>query len=301
MGVLLAASLLTIARTVRAEPTSVSVSAPPAGPPPDYVAAAQDQDGPSPVAPCTLPLRIQVAQRRAEEAAPPGEAVVSQAWVKAQVARANRIFAGTGIAFAIASLTTHAAIPAHFRTRSDRHGLGSHIKPGAVQIFAVETLHDVDEADRLRSGVHWKVRGPATPPWEVSAPRSPTLSAGCQALLARSQAKCALRPHLIILAQQADRDVLAHELGHFFGNRQHDHTPGNVMSYVPGEADVPVFTTAQVARVRETAACLVREGEITPLTARQAPLTGPGQAPVKPRSSTDQAIAAGLAKGALRP
>ncbi len=186
--------------------------------------------------------------------------------MEAQIARANLIFSGTGIAFTLAALSTDGTLPAHVRTRMERHALGASLTPGAIHVIAVKTLHDVDEAGRFRSGVHWKVRGSAQPQWQVAAPARSTLPCSCRSLLAASDVPCAVRPHLIILAKKADRDVLAHELGHFFGNRVHDHTPGNVMSYVAGEADVPVFTKAQVQRVQETAACLVRRGELVPST-----------------------------------
>jgi hypothetical protein len=82
----------------------------------------------------------------------------------------------------------------------------------------VESLRDVDEPDRYRMGVCWR-RGDGKPYVIVSATARPT--------------------------------VLAHELGHFFGNG-HSSVPNNVMSYIRTDAEV-FFDAKQIAIVRSTA------------------------------------------------
>ena len=58
--------------------------------------------------------------------------------------------------------------------------------------------------------------------------------------------------------------VLAHELGHFLGNRRHSDTPGNLMSYQHTEV-LPFLDEPQQRRLRERLAKYLRTGELRAL------------------------------------
>jgi hypothetical protein len=66
-----------------------------------------------------------------------------------------------------------------------------------INVFVVDSLRDVDDPAEMRRGVHWHGPGGA---------------------------------HYIILVATASPQVLAHELGHFFGNA-HTKVADNLMSY----------------------------------------------------------------------
>jgi hypothetical protein len=147
--------------------------------------------------------------------------VQSAAWVDEQLAHAEALYGPHGVHFRRVGLRNIDEDAAHVETRADRDRLVAACKPGVINVVVVETLKDVDEADRFRFGVHW-----------------------------RNEAD----PHrrYIVLSAAAPPTVLAHELGHYFGNA-HSTVPNNVMSYVrtPGE---PVFLDeAQIRMVRAKA------------------------------------------------
>jgi hypothetical protein len=157
------------------------------------------------------------------------DAVADRAWLDAQVAEANRIFASAGVSFELARVEPLDAAHARLETRADRHALGAEMDAGVINWFVVRSLRDVDEPDRHRLGVHWR---PAGHPGK----------------------------HLVIVAAHAMQSVLAHELGHFFGN-PHSETPGNLMSYDRGDAP-PFFDAAQIRRIRRFARRFVRTREL---------------------------------------
>ena len=146
-----------------------------------------------------------------------GHPVVSRPWVRRQVEMANRIFASAGLRFAVQKWRTVNDQHARLENRSDRHALGFLLAPDAINVFVVKSLRDVDEPDRMRFGVHWRPR---------SVPGA----------------------HFVILSSQAPEAVLAHELGHFFGNK-HSSVPNNIMSY-ERSSDLPFFNERQRRMIR---------------------------------------------------
>jgi hypothetical protein len=117
-------------------------------------------------------------------------------------------------------------------TRADRDALGAYVQAGVIDCMIVGTLMDVDEPGRDRRGVHWRVRTQR-------------------------------RRHFVIVSAISGPYVLAHELGHFLGNRAHSATPGNIMSYAsrPG---VPSLDEAQLRRIRRTLRRMRTTGELQP-------------------------------------
>jgi hypothetical protein len=172
-----------------------------------------------------LPVRFAVA-------AVNGEAVVDGPWLDGQLERTQRIFARAGVRFRRVAVEALPEEHTELHTRDDRHALRSQLRSGVIDVFVVARLRDVDDPSRFRQGVHWR------PP-----PRP--------------------GPHYVILSAEAGPDVLAHELGHFFGNHGHSPTPGNIMSYQRGDRP-PSFDEGQIRRIRQHARRFVRTGELRP-------------------------------------
>lgn len=177
----------------------------------------------------TLPLSITVADHE-------GASVVSDAWIDAQLENANTIFAPVGLSFRTVDRAAMDARHARLETRRDRHALGALLHPRVIDWFIVLSLRDVDEPSRYRQGVHWRPRG------EGIAPGA----------------------HLVITSSIAGPTVLAHELGHYFGNG-HSDVPGNIMSYARGDVP-PFFDEAQARRIRTFARRFLARGELQPAT-----------------------------------
>lgn len=177
-------------------------------------------------APWLVPIVFHVAES-AEHRAP------IEPFLLNQVRRANEAFAKTGIAFEDRGHEPLAAAHAVLVSREDRDRLLPYAKLGAVHCMLVARLMDIDEPGRERRGVHWYRAGTS-------------------------------RPHIVILSTLAGDYVLAHELGHFFGNPRHSQEPGNLMSYLPGELP-PFLTEPQKARVRASLGRMRQKGELPAL------------------------------------
>lgn len=175
----------------------------------------------------TLPLSITVADH---EAAP----VVTDAWIETQVENANALFEPHGVSFRVIRRARMDGRHARLETRRDRHALGALLHPGVIDCFLVLSLRDVDDPSRYRQGVHWRPRGRGYPPGA----------------------------HLVIVSSIAGPHVLAHELGHYFGNG-HSDVPGNIMSYERGDVP-PFFDEDQARRIRASARRFLRRGELQP-------------------------------------
>lgn len=172
------------------------------------------------------PPRIGIAVQVALES---GQPVVDEAWVEAQIAAANRLFAAVPVVFYCVETRPGRGYPARLLTRRDRDAALSHLRRGVVNLRIAAALMDVDEPGRVRRGVHWHLRA------------DPTRRA-------------------VLLSAIAGPDILAHELGHFFGNG-HSAVPDNLMSYTRSGGTV-ALDEAQLAQTRRTLQQLLRAREL---------------------------------------
>lgn len=161
-----------------------------------------------------------------------GEAVALASFVAEQLAAANEIYGPLGIELVDTERVLLAAAHADMVSRADRDALAPYVRKGAIHCFIVARLMDVDEPGRERRGVHWHPPKPAQ--------------------------------SFLIVSQISKPYVLAHELGHLFGNRKHSNVPGNLMSYTRTEKP-PFLDKAQIQSVHRTLAAMLKEGRLVPL------------------------------------
>ena len=158
-----------------------------------------------------------------------GERVVDDAWIDAQWAAVDRLYAGIGIRFERRWVDPLPETSARLETKEDRDALGDHFVEGAINVFFVKSLLDIDEIGRIRMGVCWRAPG---------------------------------NKRFVAVASNAKRTVLAHELGHFLGNG-HSKVVDNVMSY--DRTGGPVFFDAtQKKTMRATALKLLTDDIVKP-------------------------------------
>lgn len=172
-----------------------------------------------------IPIAVSVAVEN-------GRPVADEAWVDAQIAEANRLYTVIPVQFRKVSLRPDPRLPVHMETRADRDAAAFDLARGCVNLRIAGSLMDVDEPGRVRRGVHWHLRA--------------------------DRAR-----HIIILSAIAAPGVLAHELGHFFGNG-HSPVDDNLMSYTRTGAAV-FLDEKQIARVRELLRDYLRRKELIPI------------------------------------
>jgi hypothetical protein len=159
-----------------------------------------------------------------------GAPVVSREWLEQQVSSANEIFRLSSVQFTLERIRPLDAAHARLEDRADRHALGAFVERSAINCFIVASLRDVDDPSLYRRGVHWRARGHGP------------------------------NKHFVIVSAVSGPTVLAHELGHFFGN-PHSATTGNIMSYDRGEVP-PFFDEAQNRRIATFARRFLRTREL---------------------------------------
>lgn len=154
--------------------------------------------------------------------------VVDDAWIEQQIAEANRFFRPLGTGFRWKTQKELAEPHGEMHTRADRDALTPLMGTGVVDVFVVRSLDDVDEIGRVRRGVCWT---------------------GLQG------------KRFIILSKIAPMQVLAHELGHFFGNPQHSTVPDNLMSYTRAGGEV-FLDDVQKTKIRQASARFFASGRL---------------------------------------
>jgi hypothetical protein len=177
-------------------------------------------------APTTTTFRLRVSIAAGAAGAP----VAGSEWLEAQIGAAQELFVPFGVGFARTEGAALDAGAAHVETRADRDALAARAAPHVIDVFVVASLRDVDVPDQMRRGVHWH------------APSG---------------------THYLILVAGAPPSVLAHELGHYFGN-PHSAVADNVMCYERTGAPV-FFDAAQGKRIAARARVYVRSGELLPV------------------------------------
>lgn len=163
------------------------------------------------------------------------EPVVADCWLDQQVREAERLLANQGVHVAWAERRQLPASAAMLETADDRDDLAAHVRPAVVNVFVVRSLRDVDDPSRTRMGVRWRLRRD-------------------------------LRRDYVIVSSRAVPSVLAHELGHYFGNG-HSTVVDNVMSYRRRDRRQLTFDTRQGRVMRQTAHRLLARGRVTALPA----------------------------------
>lgn len=150
--------------------------------------------------PIVVPLGLAIAPRGDATTGDDLLPVVDGAFLAAQLAAANEVFADHHVRFV--EHVARRTLPASARrleTRGDRDALAGSMVRDVVNVFLVESLRDVDDPSRFRMGVCWRKLTDTS-------------------------------KRYVIVAASAAPTVLAHELGHFLGNG-HVATRNNLMSY----------------------------------------------------------------------
>jgi hypothetical protein len=172
----------------------------------------------------TLPTFPLVFSSAADDA---GRPLLVDEWLDEELDAAQTLFASFDVRFSHTRGPLLDAWLAHLETRADRDALAAHLQANVVNVFVVGSLRDVDDPSQMRRGVHWHAPSGA---------------------------------HYLVVAATAPATVLAHELGHFFGN-PHSHVVDNVMSYQRTGGPV-FFDAAQGRRIAARARGYLESGEL---------------------------------------
>lgn len=162
------------------------------------------------------------------------------AWLRRQVAEANRHFADSQIAFEVTGVQALPASAGDVANSADRDALGaSRASDGLIDVFVVTRLADIDR-DGLIRGVHWRHR--------------------------------TTKQRWIVLADDAPDMVLAHELGHWF-SLPHARYPESIMNKSDDPSRPPPSERSFVAAERKTIARSLRKqlrsGQVVALRSRR--------------------------------
>lgn len=159
-----------------------------------------------------------------------GARIVDAAWLESQVRDANGFFKPLGVDF---RWTLEKELPephGEMHSRADRDALGPLMEKQVIDVFVVRELEDVDEPGRYRMGVCWTGKE---------------------------------QRRYIVLSRSARPTVLAHELGHFFGNHQHSTVTNNLMSYSRDPGGTVFLDDKQIATIKRFTADFLSAKRLT--------------------------------------
>lgn len=159
--------------------------------------------------------------------------MVQADWFTPRVDAAARALRPARVDFTFSARAAPSTVPPAMQTREQRDALQALVRDGFVNVFVVRELRSWEPGGGIIRGVHWH----------------------------RTHHRGGRGEHYIIIASYAAEYVLAHELGHFFGNPRHSRVRGNLMSYLRGKG-VPTLDRHQVRRVRRAARRYARTGEL---------------------------------------
>lgn len=157
-----------------------------------------------------------------------GELVAQRDWIAGQLAAANAQFAAIDIGFEVVERGVVPAFAARIENRGERDQLGALIEGRVIDVFVTGQLDDVDVPGAFIFGVTWR-KG--------------------------------TRKFVIISAPHAWPNVLAHELGHFFG-LPHSTEPISIMNKTPRTEPPPEqrrFSDQELAKMRRKLRALLRD------------------------------------------
>jgi hypothetical protein len=161
-------------------------------------------------------------------------AVVDDAWIATELSEANRLLGPHGIRVQAIERRALGASFVALETAEDRDRLASGVGRGAIDVFVVRSLRDVDDPRRMILGVRWRLRRDTDKDY-------------------------------VILSSIASPTTLAHELGHYLG-LGHSPVVDNVMSYRRSDPGAVSFEPRQGAKMLATAHRLVRSKRLGTIT-----------------------------------
>lgn len=171
---------------------------------------------------------------------PGAKAVRDAAWWEAQMEVSKRLFAPVNVDFYLRSVTALDAAKGDVVTRSQRDDfLGQAKARDGVDVFLVRTLADVDIKGAYIRGVHWRRRDNVAKRW-------------------------------VILSSKAEPEVLAHELGHFFG-LPHSRYRVSIMNKSPRKSppwSERVFAPPELKKIARHRDKMLKSGRIKPRPGR---------------------------------
>lgn len=165
----------------------------------------------------------------------PGQAAVrDSSWVDAQIKHARSLFAPVNVDFYVRSVVPVATAQGDVLTREDRDAFLPQAKSvDGIDVFLVRSLADVDVKGAFIRGVHWRRRDDVSHRW-------------------------------VILSSIAEKEVLAHELGHFFG-LPHSRYKESIMNKSPRKTppwSARVFAAPEKKKIRQHRDKMLKSGRL---------------------------------------
>lgn len=165
--------------------------------------------------------------------------VRDESWWSAQLGVAKALFSPVRVDFYVRSVRVLRASLGEVLTREDRDAFLAQAKArDGIDVFLVRNLADVDVKGAFIRGVHWRRRDNVKKRW-------------------------------VILSSKAQPEVLAHELGHFFG-LPHSRYKVSIMNKTPRKEppwSKRVFAEPEQKKIAQHRDRMLRSGRLRPANA----------------------------------